>query len=115
MRSLDSNLPSAPTFATIARCARPVEEYLRQSGEPARGTAGTGAVSTLRPVDAFLLHQLAAMLPSPPHVLDLAADATAGATAALWSSHASLRWARAPRRGIDGTWRERVAERLGAG
>jgi hypothetical protein len=114
MRSLDSNTPPAPTFATIARCARPVEEYLRQSGEPARGTTGTGAVSTLRPVDAFLLHQLAAML-SSPHVVDLAADATGGATAALWSSHESLRSARAPRRGGDGTWRERFAERLGPG
>ena len=115
MRSPDANPPPPPTFATIARCARPVEEYLRQSGKPAQDAAGARTVSTLRPVDAFLLHQLAALLPSPPHVVDLAADATGGATAALWSAHESLRSARAPRRGIDGTWRERFAERLGPG
>src|SRR3954451_19419114 len=99
MRSLDPSSSPAPTFATIAHCARPVEEYLRQSGSDAQDAAGGRAGSgSLRPVDAFLLHQVAAMLPSPPHVVDLAADATGGATAALWSSHGSLRSARAPRR-----------------
>jgi hypothetical protein len=103
--------PSAPTpaaYATVARCARPVEEYLRRLSE--WGGARPAPRLAPRPVDAFLLHQVAAMLPSPPDVIDLAADATAGASTALWAAHPAVRTVWAPRRAAEANWRERFSD-----
>jgi hypothetical protein len=100
-------------YATVARCARPVEEYLRRLSES--GGAGAAPRLALRPVDAFLLHRVAAMLPSPPDVIDLAADATGGATTALWAAHPSVRAVWAPRRAAEAPWRDRFADLVRAG
>lgn len=72
-------------FATLFECYKPIERYLRLTGGPrAPGVAIPG------PLDAFLMHQMAALFPAEPRVLDLAADATAGASAAFWASHSAV-------------------------
>jgi hypothetical protein len=101
------------TCATVARCARPVEEYLRRLSE--RGGTRAAPALALRPVDAFLLHQVAAMLPSPPDVIDLAADATGGASTALWAAHPGVRTVWAPRRAEEAPWRERFVDLIRTG
>src|SRR4051812_8671852 len=100
-------------FATLARCARPVEEYLRRRAERA-GARGRPRVG-LAAVDLFLLHQFAALLPSPPEVIDLAADATGGASVALWLAHPGVREVWAPRRATEADWRETFQELAPAG
>jgi hypothetical protein len=92
-------------YATVATCARPVEEYLRRLSD--RGGECAAPRLALRPVDAFLLHQVAAMLPSPPDVIDLSADMTCGASAALWAAHPSVRSVWVPRRVAETEWRQR--------
>src|SRR4051812_5203859 len=100
-------------FATIARCARPVEEYLRRRAERA-GARGRPRVG-LAAGGLFLLHQFAALLPSPPDVIDLAADATGGASVALWLAHPGVREVWAPRRATEADWRETFQELAPAG
>ena len=98
---------SFTAFATLASCSRPVDEYLRLAGRS--GVLPKPAVS-LGPVDTFLLHQVVSMLPAPTDVIDLAADATGGASVALWAAHPSVRAVWAPRRGEDAPWRDRFQD-----
>ena len=100
--------PDLAAYATLARCARPVEEYLRRLA--GRGGARGGPPLALGAVDSFLLHQLAAMLPPPTDVIDLAADATGGASAALWAAHPFVRKVWAPRLAGHGDWRKSFAD-----
>jgi hypothetical protein len=77
-----SQTDNMPTFPTLAGCFRPVEEYHRLV-EAAIGGPPRAAVE-LSAVDAYLMHQFAAFLPSPPAVVDLAGGATAGASTVFW-------------------------------
>jgi hypothetical protein len=65
---------------SVASTYRPVEEYLAHAH--AAGEAAVPRVA-LRPVDALVVHLLATYLPPPLEVIDLAADATLGATTVL--------------------------------
>jgi hypothetical protein len=71
-----------PTFPTLAACFRPVEEYFRLV-EAATG-GPPAARLPLTALDAYLMHQVAAYLPSPPAVIDLAGAATGGASTIFW-------------------------------
>jgi hypothetical protein len=87
---------------SLFTCHRPVERYweLCAATSPA-GDAGPSAV------DSFVLTQVPDAYASAPLVLDLAADATGGATVALWASHPRVRHVLAPPGGTaDGDWRE---------
>jgi hypothetical protein len=74
---------------TLFACYKPVERYhrlLRHTHSVQRPAA-----VTVSPIDAFLMHQLVALLLDRPQVVDLAADATMGASTALWASHPGVR------------------------
>ena len=94
--SKDNDL-DVPRFATLFDCYKPVERYVRLSGAAraattaAHGPARRAAPSVrIEPIDAFLLHQMAALYPTEPGILDLAADATGGASAAFWAAHPAV-------------------------
>lgn len=110
MQTTQQTAQNLTAFATVASCARPVEQYLRRLDERPDAHRSERSALSLRPVDAFLLHQLAAMLPSPPDVIDLAADATGGASTALWAAHPAVREVWAPRRPGAPGWRDRFDE-----
>lgn len=74
---------------TLFACYKPVERYARLLRRTL-GAAQPVAV-TVSPIDAFLMHQLATLLPERPQVVDLAAEATLGASTALWASHPGVR------------------------
>jgi hypothetical protein len=71
--------PSVPTLATLFTAHAPVEEYRRR-----RGMAGASSAVPLSAIDTFLLGRIAAYAPVPPHIIDLAADATDGDSVAFW-------------------------------
>lgn len=70
-------------WPTLQSCFHPVEEYLKLAGR-------TPSVR-LQAVDAFLLERIAALSPAAPSVLDLAADATAGASLVFWLASPSVK------------------------
>src|SRR5436305_484042 len=72
------------TQATLFETFTPVERFLREV-QACDGAAPAPPVQ-LRAEDAYLLHLLASLYPGLHAVLDLAAPATWGATAALWAS-----------------------------
>lgn len=93
--------PSEPhLLPTLFSCHRPVHRYARLLAR-----AGGGAVpeECVGPVDAFLMYQLVAFLPEPPQVIDLVAEATRGASTALWASHPGVKRVIAPRANVAGT------------
>lgn len=68
------------TLATLFTAHAPIEEYRRR-----RGTVGApSAAVPLSALDTFLMGRIAAYAPVPPHVVDLAADATDGDSVAFW-------------------------------
>ncbi|HEY1381196.1 MAG TPA: hypothetical protein VGF55_30630 [Gemmataceae bacterium] len=99
----------APALPSIFECCKPVERYRALAG-----AADAAADAVPRPVDAFLMSQFAVRLPSPALVFDLAADATGGATAALWATHPNVRHVVIPARGAGAApaWRTSFAEVL---
>jgi hypothetical protein len=98
---------AVPVLPSIFECYKPVERY--------RALTGAAGDLALAPVDVFLMSQLAACLPAPAVALDLAADATAGATAAFWASHPKVRRVIVPARGglpPASSWRTSFADVL---
>jgi hypothetical protein len=73
---------------TITSCYQPVENYLKLLRQAYPG--GPEPLVNLKPLDAYLMWQLAACLPAAPTVIDLAADSTAGVSAILWLSHSGI-------------------------
>lgn len=67
------------TKETIFSAYEPIERYLHY--------AETTDALAVQPVDALLLRLLSSFHEHAPMVVDLAADATGGATAALWASN----------------------------
>jgi hypothetical protein len=113
-----------PTFPTLGGCFRPVEEYLRLVESATVGPPP--ARVELTALDAYLMHQVAAYLPSPPTVVDFAGAATGGASTVFWWSDDAITsvipadddsFGRAPGPSYDGDdWKRLVAaggERLG--
>jgi hypothetical protein len=92
-----------PIWPTLTSCYRPVEQYLEWL---ARCSPVEPALR-LRPLDAFLLQQVANHGASAPAVIDLAADATQGASTAFWLANASAHQVFVPRSGnaVAGNWR----------
>jgi len=77
---------------TITSCYQPVEGYLRflqQAGAPQ-------AEVLLRPLDSFLLRQYVAYCSARPTVIDLAAEATLGASTVMWLSYADVTYTVTP-------------------
>lgn len=91
--------------ATISEVYQPIERFLAQTEQAAEPPLGA-----LSPLDAFLLLQTARFLPQPPQVIDLAAAATAGATAVIWASN--RRAIQAAQVVVDAAAGRRLAERL---
>lgn len=93
--------PNEPDLLpTLYTCYRPVERYACLL---ARARGGVGSADFVAPLDAFLMHQLAACLEEPPQVIDLVADATSGASTALWATHPGVRGVIVPRVAAPGT------------
>lgn len=74
-------------WPTLTSCYRPIESYVELLAEA--GGAAEQPQLNLSALDAFLLHQLVSALPMAPIVIDLAAEATNGASAAFWLASAS--------------------------
>jgi hypothetical protein len=71
------------TTTTLFTAHRPIADYLRLAHtEP--------AAVPLRALDTFTLRQLASFYPVPTTMIDLAADATGGASAVLWAANPNL-------------------------
>jgi hypothetical protein len=107
----DENALDIPRFATLFDCYKPVERYTRLARLPGR--------PPIEPLDAFLMHQVAALYPQEPAVVDLAADATGGATAAFWAAHPAVGHVRVPpavpvEAGGRGAWRRQFADVMSA-
>jgi hypothetical protein len=75
---------------TIYSSYRPVDDYLRYRKGVLREQDVDPAVA-MRPLDALLTHLLISIQPQRVHVVDLAADATDGASTALALTHPSVR------------------------
>jgi len=71
--------PPVSTLATLFTAHAPVEEYRRRGA-----VGGSSAAVSLSAIDTFLMGRIAAYAPVPPHVVDLAADATDGDSVAFW-------------------------------
>jgi hypothetical protein len=69
---------------TIFTAYRPVEMYWR-AVQGALGEMPAPPIA-LRPIDAYLMRQVAALYPAKPVIIDLAAAPTWGASAVLWAS-----------------------------
>ncbi len=105
-------MSTPPTvLATLFSCYQPIESYLKLLAQAQQLPPRL----TLSAIDTFLLRQMLAYYSSKPVVLDLAADATSGASSVLWASQSvivdavipRLRWTRsAPE------WRSFFAEAL---
>lgn len=79
---------------TITSCYQPIERYLRllqQAADPA-----PQADVLLRPLDSFLLRQYVAYNSTKPTVIDLAAEATCGASSAMWHSYSDVTYTVTP-------------------
>ncbi len=102
-----SDSPVTPLWTTLFSAYAPVERYLQTLARSGSGAAQPDLA--LSALDCYLMGQIAACYPAPPTVIDLAADATAGATTALWSSQPTVRRVLAPRLGgaaeCSGAWR----------
>ena len=72
--------PPLSTLATLFTAHAPVEEYRQRR----RAAGAPSAAVPLSAVDTFLMGRIAAYAPAPPHVVDLAADATDGDSVAFW-------------------------------
>jgi hypothetical protein len=72
-----------PFFATLFDACKPVREYDRFLA--ARGTPAPAQTVPVPAIDAFLMQQICAGYPAAPVVVDLAADATFGASTIFWS------------------------------
>lgn len=70
-------------ISTLFTAHRPIEAYLRLDHPTAPNL-------TLRGLDSFVLHQLASFYPVPTTLVDLAADATGGASAIFAIAHREL-------------------------
>ena len=92
----DAGRPPRPPASRRSQCVLRAGRGDCRAARP--GGRGRGRRrSRLGPVDAFLMHRVAAILPEPPEVVDLLADPTAGASTALWAAHPSVRAVRVPR------------------
>jgi hypothetical protein len=105
-----------PTYPTLSECYRPVEEYQRLI-EAAHSAPPMTAVQ-LSPLDAYLMHRFADLMPSPPAVIDLAGGMTGGASTIFWWSHSGITKLipGAPKEDDDDSWRRFAVdggERLG--
>jgi hypothetical protein len=89
-------LPTGFCLPTVCSSYRPIEEYLAYRAGP--------AVVDLRPLDALLLHLLAALQPAQGELLDLAADATGGASTVLGLTLPSVRHVVSPCAGTAEGW-----------
>src|SRR3954451_22279868 len=103
----DEHALDIPRFATLFDCFKVVERYRR--------LAGLSGPPPIEPLDAFLMQQVAAVYPREPEVIDLAADATGGASAALWAGHPAVGRVRvmpvdANNDGVAEAWRSRFAD-----
>jgi len=115
MTGIGSKSLVSPTLTT---CYRPVIDYRKLiSGVPE--CCDAPAVS-LNALDAWLLHHIAAFYPTRPTVIDLAAEATLGASTAFWGAQPEIRKVIAPRAGksdrVSPAWRTafpHVARELG--
>ena len=72
--------PPVSTLATLFTAHAPVEEYKRR-----RAAGASSAAVPLSAIDTFLMGRIAAYASAPPHVVDLAADATDGDSVAFWA------------------------------
>lgn len=112
---MEQTSPAARTlWPTLTSCYRPIESYLEQLAATSAGAPEPAL--TLSALDAFLLRQLAAALPSAPTVIDLAADALGGTSVAGWLASGSVRWLSVPAARGGGAWRKplpHIAELLG--
>jgi len=79
----------APATPSLTSCFRPITEYLRLLRGASRNLVSPAVA--LSPHDAWLLYQLAAFYPLAPTVIDLAAEATTGASVAFWAAHPGVR------------------------
>jgi len=91
---------------TLYECHLPVARYRKMcAAVTPGGETGPSAV------DAFILAQVPEVYATAPVVVDLAADATGGATVALWASNPQVRHVLTPRgEPGDGAWRDAFPE-----
>lgn len=85
MESLTSEISTV--WPTLLSCYEPVEQYRQLT---AGQLATQPAPAEFNALDAYLLWQLAATLPTAPDILDLSANATQGASAAFWLASPSI-------------------------
>lgn len=105
MTSVGTKSLISPTLAT---CHQPIVNY-RKLISDVPGCRDIPAVS-FNALDAWLLYHIAAFYPARPTVIDLAAEATLGASTAFWSTHSEIRKVIAPCMGKERRsskeWRE---------
>ena len=96
MASVGTKSPISPTLTT---CYQPSVNY-RKLISDVPGCRDTPDVS-FDALDAWLLYHIAAFYPARPTVIDLAADATLGASIAFWGAQSEIRKVIAPRTGKE--------------
>lgn len=89
MQNVTNATEVAPATPSLTSCFRPIAEYLRLLRGASRNLKNPAVA--LSPHDAWLLYQLAAFYPLAPTVIDLAAEATMGASIAFWAAHPGVR------------------------
>lgn len=89
--------------ATIWSVYQPVEAYRELL--PAVDEPAYDAAARLQPLDAYLIHLVVNLLPGRPTVVDLAAEATWGATTVLALTHPRVRAVRVPSAGAASRYR----------
>src|SRR5207237_660958 len=98
-RNMLKPFSAGDALPTIYRTYKPVEEYLEGSG------SADAAPVRLAPVDALLVHLLVTLCPGRPTLVDLAGDATHGASTVLCCTQSKagrvLGRQRAPRGGAS--------------
>jgi hypothetical protein len=87
---------------TIATAYTAVEGYLERLAQPGEGQASSPPV-TIQPIDALLVSLLAAYQPGRPHVIDLASEASGGASTVLCRTIPVVHSVGVPR-GFSGGW-----------
>src|SRR5262249_862124 len=95
-------LQAGTLLPTIASAYAAVEEDLERLSETAEGSSR--APVTIRPIDALLISLMAAYQPGHSHVIDLASEATCGASTVLCRTMSAARRV-AVQRCSSGGWR----------
>src|SRR4051794_5112398 len=80
---------------SVFEAFRPIERYEQLLAT--NGDGGRTCAAKIEPLDALLMYLMASYYPAAPTVVDLAADATAGASSAFWAQHPGTRRVIVPR------------------